>query len=279
MGRSSRRAYAYLLIPKARSLTEAAEKRLKTMLAATELGAGFHIAMKDLEIRGAGNIIGAEQSGQIHAVGFDLYTRLLANAVEELRARRAAGEEEAASPALPSAFGIEEQEQDPNIDEALVLPFRPAVELGIPASISPDYIPDLPTRLGIYHRLVGLAEVGGVDEMEDELRDRFGPLPWQAQNLLYVARLRLGAQRAGVESVTREDGRIVLRLKDDVGGARRALQRALGHRAQVGNTQVRLELDRLADGWQGPLTEAVERLADFRERVTVGVQAVGVSRA
>ena len=205
---------------------------------------------------------------------------MLANAVEELRARRAAGddweEQEAASHALSSALGIEEQE--PDLDAALVLPSRPAVELGIPASISPDYIPDLPTRLDIYNRLVALKDVGGVDEMEDELRDRFGPLPWQAQNLLYVARLRLGAKRAGVESISREDGRIVLRLNDDMGGARRALHRALGRRVQVGNTQIRLELDRLSDGWQGPLTEAVERLADFRERVTAGVKAAGVSR-
>ena len=95
VGRSARRAYAYLLIPQHRSLTETAEKRLKTMLAATELGAGFQIAMKDLEIRGAGNILGANQSGHIYAVGFDLYTRLLSDAVESLRAQRAS------SPVLP----------------------------------------------------------------------------------------------------------------------------------------------------------------------------------
>ena len=93
VGRSARRAYAYLLIPQHRSLTETAEKRLKTMLAATELGAGFQIAMKDLEIRGAGNILGANQSGHIYAVGFDLYTRLLSDAVESLRAQRASNNE------------------------------------------------------------------------------------------------------------------------------------------------------------------------------------------
>ena len=91
VGRGAKRAYAYLLIPPARALTETAEKRLKTMLAATELGAGFRIAMADLEIRGAGNILGSQQSGHIHAVGFDLYTRLLSTAVEDLRARAASG--------------------------------------------------------------------------------------------------------------------------------------------------------------------------------------------
>ena len=90
VGRSARRAYTYLLVPKTQSLTETAERRLKAMMAATELGAGFRIAMKDLEIRGAGNILGAEQSGNIHAVGFDLYTKLLAPAVADARASRAA---------------------------------------------------------------------------------------------------------------------------------------------------------------------------------------------
>ena len=99
VGRSARRAYCYLLVPPSGSMTEPAEKRLRAMLDATELGAGFRIAMKDLEIRGAGNILGAEQSGNIHAVGFDLYTRLLSNAVEEMRARGegAAGSQQSAN--------------------------------------------------------------------------------------------------------------------------------------------------------------------------------------
>ena len=87
------------------------------------------------------------------------------------------------------------------------------------------------------------------------------------QNLLYVARLKLKARRAGLESVTREDERIVLWLKDEIGGARRALQRALGSSARVGNAQIHLELDGLDGGWEQPLAEAVEKLADFKERV------------
>ena len=98
VGRSSRRAYAYLLVPQARAITETAERRLTAMLAATELGAGFHIAMKDLEIRGAGNILGAEQSGQILAVGYELYTRLLAQAVQDLKLKREAGDLSGLSP-------------------------------------------------------------------------------------------------------------------------------------------------------------------------------------
>ena len=267
VGRSARRAYAYLLISQARSLTEAASKRLKAMLAATELGAGFRIAMKDLEIRGAGNILGAEQSGHIHAVGFDLYTRLLTSAVEQLRAQREAGD-----PA-DSAIDSARADQQGGQGEPLAPEAAATVDLGIPVSIPQDYITDLPTRLGIYHRLVQLAEPGGVDELDDELRDRFGPVPLQVQNLMYVVRLKLRAQSAGLESITREAGHIVLQLKDEVGGARPALQKALGQGVEVGNTQIRLVLDRLADGWEEPLVDTVGKLADFRERVAAGAQA------
>ena len=279
VGRSSRRAYSYLLVPKARPLTEAAEKRLKAMLAATELGAGFRIAMKDLEIRGAGNILGAAQSGHIHSVGFDLYTRLLAQAVEDLRARRATGESLEAGNGTERSLsaavnGVEESELEARVEDALLPEMKPRVEVGIPASIPQDYIPDLPTRLDVYHRLVAPSDPGAVDDMEQELRDRFGPLPLEAQNLMYVVRLKLLAARAGVESIARETDRIVIRLHDDVGGARRALVRVLGQGTEVGNTRIRLSLDQQKDGWEKPLAEKLEALADFRERLTAGVEAL-----
>ena len=153
VGRSARRAYSYLLIPKTRSLTDAAEKRLKAMLAATELGAGFRIAMKDLEIRGAGNILGAAQSGHIHAVGFDLYTRLLSNAVEELRARKAAGESpeqngDFSYDSPSSVFGGESSESEADGISSLLPDAAVVVDLGIPSSIPEDYIPDLTLEAG-----------------------------------------------------------------------------------------------------------------------------------
>jgi len=275
VGRSARRAYTYQLIPKTRSLTEAAEKRLKAMLAATELGAGFKIAMKDLEIRGAGNILGSEQSGHIHAVGFDLYTRLLSTAVEDLRAQRAAGGGVAAAESNGQALldglpGQEAGEQD-EVDKTLFPDRGPSVDLGIPAGIPEDYVKDLPTRMGLYHRFVQIADLGGVDDMEDELTDRFGPLPLQAQNLLYVLRLKLRAARAGIKSIARGDRRVVLHLEDDVGGAMRALQRTLGGGVEVGHTQIRMDLDKLADAWQEALGDTVQALADFRERIVAQV--------
>ena len=304
VGRSARRAYCYLMVPPSGSLTEPAEKRLRAMLDASELGAGFRIAMKDLEIRGAGNILGAEQSGNIHAVGFDLYTRLLSNAVEELRARgEGAGVSDQQSAVsgqgamangtaseLPNGRGRAVDGSATREQERA----EPTLDIGIPASIPEEYIEDLPARLRMYQRIVtlgtaqaevslnGTAEQGeegedaikaGVSEIEDEMRDRFGPLPWQAVNLLYVTRLRLYAKEAGVESVTRERNRVVLRYGGDIGGARRAMERVLGRQAEIGNTQVRLPMDALGGDWEGALETALRALAEFTRRM-VAAQSV-----
>ena len=302
VGRSARRAYCYLLVPPSGSLTEPAEKRLRAMLDASELGAGFRIAMKDLEIRGAGNILGAEQSGNIHAVGFDLYTRLLSNAVEELRARgEGAGVSDQQS-AVSSQGAMANGTASANgraVDGSATKEaerVEPTLDIGIPASIPEEYIEDLPARLRMYQRIVTLgtaqAEVSlngteeqgeegedaikaGVSEIEDEMRDRFGPLPWQAVNLLYVTRLRLYAKDAGIESVTRERNRVVLRYGGDIGGARRAMERVLGRQAEIGNTQVRLPMDMLGADWEGALETALRALAEFTRRM-VAAQMAGV---
>ena len=235
VGRSARRAYAYLLIPQHRSLTETAEKRLKTMLAATELGAGFQIAMKDLEIRGAGNILGANQSGHIYAVASTSTPALLSDAVESLRAQRASSpvlpqpEEEPSegtshhSPAGARTNDLSHPSPGGGRTKEGGLLQNPVsstqVDLGIPANIPTDYVSDLPTRLDVYRRLVSSATPDDVNAMGDELVDRFGTLPWQVQNLLYVTKLKLAAAQANVLAVNRENHTIVLRLSDSVGGA------------------------------------------------------------
>ena len=292
VGRSARRAYCYLMVPPSGSLTEPAEKRLRAMLDASELGAGFRIAMKDLEIRGAGNILGAEQSGNIHAVGFDLYTRLLSNAVEELRAR---GEGAGVSGQGAMANGAGTSANGRAVDGSATKEaerVEPTLDIGIPASIPEEYIEDLPARLRMYQRIVTLGTAradgsgsdgeegedaikAGVSEIEDEMRDRFGPLPWQAVNLLYVTRLRLYAKEAGVESVMRERNRVVLRYGGDIGGARRAMERVLGRHAEIGNTQVRLPMDALGADWEGALETALRALAEFTRRM-VAAQMAGV---
>ncbi|MDE2717970.1 MAG: transcription-repair coupling factor [Chloroflexota bacterium] len=263
VGRSARRAYSYLLIPQHRSLTETAEKRLKTMLAATELGAGFQIAMKDLEIRGAGNILGANQSGHIYAVGFDLYTRLLSDAVESLRAQRASQSHSEGGGLL--------QNPEPRTENP---PSSAQVDIGIPANIPTDYVSDLPTRLDVYRRLVSSATPADVDAMGDELVDRFGTLPWQVQNLLYVTKLKLAAAHANILSVNRDNGTVVLRLRDSVGGARQALRRHLGDHVDIGNTQVRVDISHASNGWERSLLETVQQLGQFTEQIAAHLAAV-----
>ena len=268
VGRSSRRAYSYLLIPSARTraLSETAERRLKAMLAATELGAGFRIAMKDLEIRGAGNILGAEQSGHIHAVGFELYTKMLSQAVEDLRARRESGDLIGMTP--QDVADMVSEQVDDSISRSLTPEPAVALDIGIPAGLPSDYIPDLPARMGLYQRLIALKDEDSIGPMEDELRDRFGPLPWQARALLYTVRLRILSERAGIESMTRDGERIVLRMKHDVGGARRALSRRLPRNVEVGNSQIRLDLSKLNTAWEDYLLDICERLAEFRTEMT-----------
>ncbi|MBI2165233.1 MAG: transcription-repair coupling factor [Chloroflexi bacterium] len=243
VGRGVHRAYAYLLIPKGGRITETAQRRLKAILAASELGAGFRIAMKDLEIRGAGNLLGPEQSGQIQAVGFELYCRLLREAVEEARAQGVVKEK-----------GPPQEEPQTEVK----------VDIPIPAYIPEAYVPDLPTRLGMYRRFARIGsreEAGGLAE---ELKDRFGPLPVPVQDLLYVVELKALAGSAGVVSISKDGGELVLQMREEIGGAHLALQRALGPQARVGNTQVRLDV---RDKWQKRLVQVLERIDQFRARL------------
>jgi len=267
VGRGAKRAYSYLLIPPARALTETAEKRLKTMLAATELGAGFRIAMADLEIRGAGNILGSQQSGHIHAVGFDLYAKMLAEATEQVRAQMASAN------GTGEASG-DQGEGEPENAQSTALGDEPtgpiSVDLGIPASIPEGYVADLPTRIDLYRRLVEARSSEQVDLVAGELRDRFGPAPWQVQNLLFTVRVRVAAAGAGIVAVTLSDEMLVLQLTSETGGAKTPLQRHLGSDAEVGNTQVRMALDDDDDeeeGWEVRLMRVIEGLAEFRRQI------------
>ena len=242
VGRSEHRAYAYLMAPRGRRITEAAEHRLQAILEASELGAGFRIAMRDLEIRGAGNILGASQSGHIQDVGLDLYTQLLSEAVREL-------EEESGESGTAEPLAAE----------------LPRIDLPLNARIPEDYVDHLPTRLAVYQRLAKLADSDDIPEIREELRDRFGPLPEEVENLLTLAGLRALAATVGVESVVQGSDAIVLSLRVPVGGARVPLQRALGPSVQVGNTQMQMPLRRLGDEWLSRLTRVLERFLAFQE--------------
>jgi transcription-repair coupling factor (superfamily II helicase) len=243
VGRSSVRAYAYLLYQRDKVLTELAEKRLKTVLAATELGAGFLIAMKDLEIRGAGSILGTEQSGHISAVGFDLYTRLLAEAVEELRASRGQKRPRDGGAALLTAPDT-----------------RPNVDLPLDAYIPDSYITDTGTRLAVYQKLTGVRTPEEADEAWNDLRDRFGPLPQPVKDLLFAVRARALAGQAKVGSITRDGSQMIIQIKEGVHWDREGMHRAFP-KVHVGNRQVRLNaFPYSSEEWRKTLTGVLERL-------------------
>ncbi|MFC1871650.1 transcription-repair coupling factor [Chloroflexota bacterium] len=189
VGRGANLAHAYFLYDKGRNLTHNAEKRLQTIFQATGLGVGFDIAMKDLEIRGAGTLLGARQSGHISAVGFGLYTRLLAEAVEEVKEKRA-GVVVAKPPPLPS----------------------PSIDLPLSAHIPEEYVADIDTRLYLYQKLSRVDGVEKLDDLRQECEDRFGDVPAEVDNLLYAARIKLLAIGTGIETVSHEHGQIVIRL-------------------------------------------------------------------
>jgi transcription-repair coupling factor (superfamily II helicase) len=176
VGRSHRRAYCYLLTPDV--MDAVAEERLKVLEHHTDLGAGYRIALKDLEIRGAGNLLGAEQSGHAHAVGFDLYLRWLEETVKALRADRRTG-----GPGDGSA------------------PQPPEVVFDRPTHLPDSYIADDDTKLDLYRRLARAVASGEIDELRGEMRERFGPLPEEADRLLDLSRLRVLGGTLGIQHI------------------------------------------------------------------------------
>jgi transcription-repair coupling factor (superfamily II helicase) len=238
VGRGAARAYAYLLFEKYRSLSEPAQKRLQAIFEATELGAGFQIALHDLEIRGAGNLLGAEQSGHISAVGFDLYMRLLSDAVDRLKAIR----EGQASPA-------------PRTEQPPLL-----IDLPFTAHLPETYIGDINLRLSIYQRMSEVQTVEETDALAQELRDRFGTPPSAAENLLFAVRVRALARKGGVSSVQREDSQLVIHSTGDT-PVRDRLSGLQVNGVSLGKTQVRLDLPALGEGWSEALLDVMGDLA------------------
>ncbi|MBM3496054.1 MAG: transcription-repair coupling factor, partial [Armatimonadetes bacterium] len=193
VGRSSRQAHAYLLVSRGRLLTEEAEQRLLAIREFTALGSGYHIAMRDLEIRGAGNLLGAEQSGAMSAVGFDMYCRLLAQAVAETR-------------------GVE------LADDTL-----PPADLPLTAHIPANYIPNEAERIFFYKRMSGVASEQDVEALLEELNDRYGDPPKPVWNALDVLRIRLLAKQAGIAALRHEHECVTLRFAPGVRLTPRAL--------------------------------------------------------
>jgi transcription-repair coupling factor (superfamily II helicase) len=184
VGRSSRRVYAYLLIPSEEGLTTIARRRLAAIREFSDLGAGFRIAALDLELRGAGNLLGREQSGHVDAIGFDLYTQMLERAVRELKG-------------------------DPVDDEAST-----AINIGIDIRIPHDYVYDMSQRLRVYKRVSSAETDGALTDIYTEIEDRYGPIPETVRNLFDHARLRREASHLGILSIDKEGDRISIKFAE-----------------------------------------------------------------
>ncbi|MCM2322100.1 MAG: transcription-repair coupling factor [Oligoflexia bacterium] len=176
VGRSQQRAYAYLLIPAEGAVSGDAKRRLEVIQRFVELGSGFSIASHDLEIRGGGDLLGPQQSGHIAAVGFDLYTELLEEAIRELEGKP-----------------LEDPEQSRR---------EPEIKAPFPAFLAEEYVPDIHQRLSLYRRFSAAASEPELDRLEEELKDRFGALPLEAQNLLWMIRVKILLKRLGIDVLT-----------------------------------------------------------------------------
>jgi transcription-repair coupling factor (superfamily II helicase) len=212
VGRSKTRAYAYLTTKPRQKLTDAAQKRLRVLGSLDSLGAGFTLASQDLDIRGAGNLLGEEQSGQMREVGYELYQQML----EEQIAKIKSGEAE----------GI--------VDDGA---WAPQLNLGLPVLIPEEYVPDLDVRLGLYRRLSDLSTKVELEGFAAELIDRFGPLPKEINILLTVVRIKAMCKRAGISQLDAGPKGATIRFHNDKFASPRGLVEFI--EAQKGLAKVR----------------------------------------
>lgn len=230
VGRGAAQAYAYFLYRQQQPLTAQAEARLRTIYETTDLGAGFRIALKDLEIRGAGNLLGAEQSGFMNAVGFDLYVRLLAEAVEELRGKRLLPEQEL------------------------------VIDLPLGSRLPDDYIGDPDLKIRLYRRLASVVSLDEVEAMEQEFADRFGSPPPPVVDLLFGLRVRALARSRMLRAVEATDRELIVRTSPFVVTDRLALYRAFGRQAQVRRGVITIPRRPAAAEWQADLLQLLQQL-------------------
>ncbi len=198
VGRYKHRAYAYLLVPEERALTEIARKRLKTLQDFSDLGSGYKIALRDLEIRGAGNILGVEQHGHVAAVGFELYSELVEEAAREFRG------------------------------EKVKRRILPVVDLGIDAHLPDEYVPSPAQKIAFYKRISGAQTEAQLGEIGRELADRYGPLPQQTKMLMATMSLRLMGADTGIELVGRVKSTLLFRFRSGIEPDGSVLRRLLG---------------------------------------------------
>lgn len=235
VGRGAQRAYAYFFRHARRPPTSEGWERLETIAENTQLGAGFTIAMRDLEIRGAGEILGTRQHGHIAAVGFHLYTRLLADAIRRLR--------------LESPLSAQEDQRLP--------PATPVhVDLPLPIGLPADYIPDKNLRLHLYRRMADLRTLRQVDALAEEFYDRFGPPPEAVNHLFFQLKVKLLAEQAGLISISSENNQLALRFPE---GEMPQDLPDLSPEVRVGKSAIWIPYNSLL-GWKQTLLDVLEKL-------------------
>lgn len=248
VGRAGQRAYAYFFYHGGRRPTVESLERLNVIAENSQLGAGYQIAMRDLELRGSGDLLGTRQHGYIASVGFHLYTQMLARAVKQIKAQ-------------------ESFRKDGNQDEevASLASVDTTVELPLAVGIPSEYVPDAALRLQLYRRLAVMHDEKEITKLADEFEDRFGPLPAEVTNLLYGMRVRLLAQRAGILSVMGDKSELVLRFvpnqQQDL-----ASSTGLGEDLRLGRYGYRLRIaGKDETAWKERLLEVLDELASVRE--------------
>jgi transcription-repair coupling factor (superfamily II helicase) len=235
VGRSAQQAYAFFFHAGDGRLNDEARVRLETLAENTDLGAGLQIAMRDLELRGAGDILSTRQTGHVAAIGLHLYTQLLNQAIHQLK-------------------GDYKRETAPAASLSTV-----TIDLPLPAYLPTAWIPEMSLRLQIYRRVASLTTAQEVQVMRDELRDRFGPLPSAAENLLYQIDVKLLAQAANATAIVAPDEKIEVKLPYLAEINRDKLQRDLGDGITVTRTAVQIPLER--EKWQARLLHVLTKLA------------------
>lgn len=233
VGRGAQQAYAYFFHAGTRKLTQEARARLETLAEHTNLGSGFQISVRDLELRGAGDILSMKQTGHVATVGLQLYTQLLQRAVARLK-----GEE------LPQASTISQE--------------RIIIDLPIPSYIPNDWIPEMALRLQLYRRIGNLETVEDLSILKDELRDRFGTLPAAVEGLMYQIHVKLLAARINATAIIKPRAHILVKLPWLAAVDRDALAASLGDDIEVSRTAVELAFD--AETWQTRLLSILEEL-------------------
>jgi transcription-repair coupling factor (superfamily II helicase) len=240
VGRGAQRAYAYFFKHRTKPTSDEGRMRLETIAENTQLGAGFSIAMRDLEIRGAGDFLGTRQHGHIAAVGLNLYTKLLTQAVNQIKA----------SGTLP----------EDTIPTSVVI-YHPIVNVDLPllVSIPKTYIPDKNMRLRLYRRLADMHSYEEIEALKEEFFDRFGPLPEPVVNLFYQLEIRVLAEKAGISSISAENKLITIRFPSLPQDSPRRRYPNLGKGVRTGKNALWFSMTNGKD-WQNQLREIINKL-------------------